>query len=116
MVRGFILGLLLVIAFAAMGQKPKAKDAPTSLQPNNNSKVYAPARKKKKSSTVTYDARDDYNERTDALLKERLKRDASGSKLKEDERMKPPYFGHKRPPKVRPIEKRKYCKVCGIRH
>jgi hypothetical protein len=28
----------------------------------------------------------------------------------------PMYFGHKRPPKKRPPEKMKYCKVCGIRH
>ena len=26
------------------------------------------------------------------------------------------YFGHKRPPKKRPLSKRKLCKVCGIVH
>lgn len=28
----------------------------------------------------------------------------------------PTYFGHKRPPKKRPLGKRKFCKVCGIVH
>jgi hypothetical protein len=28
----------------------------------------------------------------------------------------PTYFGHKRPPKKRPLGKRKFCKECGIRH
>ena len=26
------------------------------------------------------------------------------------------YFGHKRPPKKRPLAKRKLCKACGIVH
>lgn len=124
-----VRGLLLVLALAAVfspavsqtqppeKQKGNGKDFPNTLQPVNPSKVYAPPKKKKKKDPgVTYDARDDYNDRVDALLKERLRKDVSGNKLKEDDRMKPPYFGHKRPPKVRPIGKRKYCKVCGIRH
>ena len=98
-------------------QKGNGKDFPNTLQPVNPAKVYAPPKKKKKKEPgATYDARDEYNDRMDALLKERLKKDVSGNRLKEDERMKPPYFGHKRPPKIRPIGKRKYCKVCGIRH
>jgi hypothetical protein len=28
----------------------------------------------------------------------------------------PSYFGHKRPPKKRPVGKRKFCKECGIVH
>ncbi len=26
------------------------------------------------------------------------------------------YFGHKKPPKKRPVGKQKFCKECGIRH
>lgn len=28
----------------------------------------------------------------------------------------PMYFGHKRPPKKRPPGKKKFCKVCGMKH
>lgn len=28
----------------------------------------------------------------------------------------PSYFGHKRPPKKRPVGKQKFCKVCKIKH
>jgi hypothetical protein len=121
-----IRGLLLVPVFAAVFsaaisqsqpvEKKKGKESPNSLSPTNPAKVYAAPKKKNKTNERTYDAVDDYYDRTEGILKDRARKENSKRKLREDERMKPPYFGHKRPPKIRPIEKRKYCKVCGIRH
>ncbi|UZR96072.1 hypothetical protein [Chondrinema litorale] len=46
--------------------------------------------------------------------KRQLRKEAA---MKDDPRYTDPlYFGHKKPPKKRPVGKQKYCKVCGIRH
>ena len=37
-------------------------------------------------------------------------------KLKKPQYSDKSYFGHKRPPKKRPLSRRKLCKVCGIVH
>ena|SRR5882672_1914243 len=98
-------------------QKPGDKNFPTTLQPVNPVKYYGPRKvKKKKKRTVTYDATNEYYDRIENTWRSREKREKSLERGEASDIMKPPYFGHKKPPKIRPIEKRKYCKICGIRH
>src|SRR5689334_9728482 len=98
-------------ALQAQSQSP-AKS--TSLQPNLPTKVYAPkTSKKKKKSKVTYDARDEFYDRIEELTRERRKSDR---KMLRPEYSNFQYYGNKKPPKKRPPEKMKYCKICGIRH
>ncbi len=109
------------IVVAAAGQSTpgdtKDKNFPTTLQPVNPVKYYGPKKsKKKKKSTVTYDAQNEYYDRVETTWRQREKREKTLERGEATDYMKPPYFGHKKPPKIRPIEKRKYCKICGIRH
>jgi hypothetical protein len=101
-------------------EAPKSNDKkfPTTLQPVNPVRYYGPRKekKKKKKSSVTHDAQNDYYKRVESTWREREKREKTYERGGKADIMKPPYFGHKKPPKIRPIEKRKYCKVCGIRH
>lgn len=122
-----LAGLALVAVAAALptfaqsskpgAQPAQGKDFPTTLQPVNPVKYYGPRKaKKKKKSKVTYDAQDEYYQRVEQAWREREKRERQTTMSGGTDYLKPPYFGHKKPPKIRPIEKRKYCKICGIRH
>ncbi len=98
--------------------KSTDKNFPSTLQPVNPVKYYGPRKEKKKKQkgTVTHDAQNEYYKRIENTWREREKREKTYERGGGVDKMKPPYFGHKKPPKIRPIEKRKYCKVCGIRH
>ncbi len=98
--------------------KTSDKNFPTTLQSVNPVKYYGPRKekKKKKKGKVTHDAQSEYYNRIERTWKEREKREKTLERGEATDFMKPPYFGHKKPPKIRAIEKRKYCKVCGIRH
>lgn len=121
--KSLLTGILAVASFGwvsaqtGQGNKPASQDFPTTLQPVNPVKYYGPRKtKKQKKKQVTYDARNQTFDRLEQSWKEREKREKSTRTNNGADRMKPPYFGHKKPPKIRPIEKRKYCKICGIRH
>jgi hypothetical protein len=107
-----------LFAQAKDGGSSQEKNFPTTLQPVNPVKYYGPRKqkKKKKSAPVTYDAQSEYNDRIEKTWREREKRERSLEKSEASDQMQPPYFGHKKAPKIRPIGKRKYCKICGIRH
>lgn len=97
--------------------QPTDKGFPNSLQPVNPVKYYGPKKTKKtKKKGVTHEARNEYYDRIETNWREREKREKKKSLGEATDYMKPPYFGHKKPPKIRPIGKRKYCKICGIRH
>ena len=106
----------MLLAQSKEPSKPTDKNFPTTLQPVNPVKYYGPRKEKKKKSTVTYDAQNDYYNRIEKTWRSLEKREKSFERGGATDYMKPPYFGHKKPPKVRSIEKRKYCKICGIRH
>jgi hypothetical protein len=113
---------ILVMAIAtsfAQSKKKKAKksDAPaagqsSSLAPYYPQKAYEP-KKKKPAGKVTYDATEKFYDRREELAKQERRNE---KELEKPENSNPLYFGHKRPPKKRPVHKMKYCKVCGIRH
>lgn len=115
----FILltGSVALVHGQAKGTDKQAdKNFPNTLQPVNPVKYYGPRKEKKAKKTVTYDAKDEYNERMERNWREREKRERSNERGEAVDKMRPPYFGHKKPPKIRAIGKRKYCKICGIRH
>lgn len=104
---------LVLTGFVATAQNNNQSQS-TTLKPNLPTKVYAPkASKKKKTKGPTYDAREKFYDRMEEVNKSRRK--------KEKAKLTPQYsdfqyFGHRKPPKKRPPEKMKYCKICGIRH
>jgi hypothetical protein len=114
--RGILTAFLCALVCVVSAQKQqKKKKASTSVAPYYPSQVYSPkvSKKKKSSSPVTYDAREKYYERIEQINKKR-KKDENAEIRPEYSDFQ--YFGHKKPPKKRPPEKMKYCKICGIRH
>lgn len=118
---GFVLFVVTALTpdVCAQTKDPVQNDKgfPNTLQPVNPVKYYGPRKSKKKpKKPVTYDAQNEYYDRIENTWREREKREKSYERGERPDNLKPPYFGHKKPPKIRPIEKRKYCKICGIRH
>jgi hypothetical protein len=110
-VKGYVVLFLCLLAFSVQAQKKKASN---SVEPYYPSKVYSPkVSKKKKSFETTYDARDKYYDRMEDLSKKKRKNIMNEGNPQYTDFQ---YFGHKKPPKKRPPEKMKYCKICGIRH
>ncbi|MEJ0031660.1 MAG: hypothetical protein WDO15_15370 [Bacteroidota bacterium] len=105
--------VLIFIGSLAYGQANN-QSAPASLKPNLPTKVYAPkTSKRKKTKGPTYDARDKFYDRLEEVNKQRRKSERAKLTPQYTEFQ---YFGHRKPPKKRPPEKMKYCKICGIRH
>jgi hypothetical protein len=90
--------------------------APRLPGKSNQKKDYKKRKKKglRKVKKLTYgNAIDDYRMRMQAVAK----RNARNERLARKPRYSDPsYFGHKRPPKKRPVGKRKLCKECMIVH
>ncbi|MBL7859091.1 MAG: hypothetical protein JNM57_15470 [Cyclobacteriaceae bacterium] len=113
--------LLTNATFAQSGKKKKSsaptKEAsqPTSLNPQAEQKKNYEPKKSRKSQRgeTTYNAEKQYYDRMAGLEKTRRKNERM---LDDPQYSDPTYFGHKRPPKRRPPNKMKFCKVCGIRH
>ena len=115
--------VLLMLAIASYGQSEKKKrkkqkaaserSQPTSLDPGVPQSGYEPKKSRKSSKGPTYNNEREYYERVEELEKTRRKNEKLSEKPQYSD---PSYFGHKRPPKKRPANKMKYCKVCGIRH
>jgi len=95
---------------------PADKGFPTTLEPVNPVKYYGPRKAKKQKSSITHNAKNEYYDRIESIWRVREKREKSLERGEATDYLKPPYFGHKKPPKIRPLGKRKYCKICGIRH
>jgi hypothetical protein len=112
-VGAFILGA--IVAVAVLPARAQDKQAtPTSVEPYYPKKVYAPkVSKKKKSTGPTYEARDKFYDRLDAIERKRRKNERIGQIPQYNNFQ---YFGHRKPPKKRSPEKMRYCKKCGIRH
>ncbi len=130
MFRAFCFVVLAVFALTASAQSKsrsikkssagnRQSGSPTSVQPYFPEKDYVPESEKKarkgkaKEQPITYNARERFYERMEEVAKQRRKNEKL---MAQPQYSDPMYFGHKRPPKKRPPEKMKYCKVCGIRH
>jgi hypothetical protein len=113
-IKGLAIIFLGTFSLAAVAQKQKKSQNPTSIDPSSPSKVYSPkVSKRKKSGATTYNAREKFYDRIEENSKRRRKNEDMESR---DQYSNFQYFGHKKPPKRRSPEKMKYCKVCGIRH
>ena len=119
-IRLFIFFFVSIISIEVSAQKNKEKQnepQPNSIDPAYAEERFVPkASKKKKKFGLTYEARNDFEGRMEKNWKEREKEEKNISGRRKADKSQPPYFGHKRPPKIRPQGKRKVCKVCGIKH
>ena len=127
MIRFILLTILIGYTPFSFGQNKKkkpAEPAPTSLQPSSLSpntttqgqqsiNTKAKTKSKRPKLEVTYDAERKYYQRAKRVAKEQIKAEKESQKPQYSD---PMYFGHKRPPKKRPLGKQKFCKVCGMKH
>ena len=97
----------------ASKEEPASSGQSTSLEPYYPKDDYQPTAKKKKLTKPTYNATEKYYDRMEAIAKQERKTE---KEMQKPENSDPLYFGHKHPPKKRPPNKMKYCKICGIRH
>lgn len=112
--KGLFLAIVFVLTGVVVRAQSNNQSQPTSLKPNLPTKVYAPkASKKKKTKGPTYDAREKFYDRMEEVNKSRRKSEKAKLTPQYSDFQ---YFGHRKPPKKRPPEKMKYCKICGIRH
>ena len=105
--------ILLSLCAAAQSKKQKAETPTEAYYPQQDQ---APKNSGKKSRKATYDARDKSYDRHMNIWKAREKREKRITRSMGKDYSVGPYFGHKRPPKIRPVGKRKVCKVCGLTH
>ena len=106
----------------AQSKKDKNKENPNAFSPYAPEEEKAEVKQSKKNKKKSY--RYTYNKKMDRKVKEYEKRMQANAKM--DRKMEremqkpqysdPSYFGHKRKPKKRPVDKRKFCKECGIVH
>ena len=90
------------------------EESPNSVDPNYPKKQYGPKKStKKKGAGPTFESEQEYYDRMAQFNKTNRKNERMSETPQYTD---PTYFGHKRPPKKRPANKMKYCKVCGIRH
>jgi hypothetical protein len=120
----FLLSVLLLIAADSFGQeKKKGKrkadqentGQPTTLSPYAPQKSQEPVKSKTAGPKlkVRYDIEKEYFRKVKQTAKENQRIE---KELKKPQYSDPLYFGHKRPPKKRPLGKTKYCKECGLKH
>lgn len=108
----FVLFLMLFAGLELYAQTSRDPgNAPRQgAQYNSKQKV----KKGKKLKKGKYDQLiDEYEDRMKANAKAYKK---AAKEMKKPQYSDPAYFGHKRPPKKRPVGKRKFCKECGIVH
>ena len=82
---------------------------------NKKSNIKLKKRKAGRSNiTAYYDRKiEEYKDRMEANA-ERYKE--MSKEMEKPQYSDPTYFGHKKPPKKRPVGKKKFCKICGIVH
>ena len=108
-------GVLLCLFFIGWeAQAQTSRDAGTSQQQgsryNSKQKIKKVKKKKKGKHDVLIE---EYHDRMKANAKAHKK---AAKEMEKPQYSDPSYFGHKRPPKKRPVGKRKFCKECGIVH
>lgn len=113
--KGVAISILFLLAGFIASAQSNNQSQSTSLKPNLPTKVYAPktSKKKKAKKGPTYDAREKFYDRMEENSKQRRKSEKAKLTPQYSDFQ---YFGHRKPPKKRPPEKMKYCKICGIRH
>jgi len=111
--------LLLFIVFLSVDASAQSKKQSNAEMPTEAfypQEQQTPKDSKKSSSKVTYEARDKSYDRLERNWKVREKKEKKITRNPSKDYSLAPYFGHKRPPKIRAVGKRKVCKVCGVTH
>lgn len=113
-----LLGLIFLgclISFGASAQNTRSAATPTAPKP-----AYQSAKKKQKKGMFAFIKKKkpknevvEFRKRIHKVYKQKAKEE---KKLEKPRYSDPSYFGHKRPPKKRPVGKQKFCKVCKIKH
>lgn len=104
--------LFVVASFLVYGQSSKDVGPPTPPRPQ-----YQVKKEKKTLAKVFKKKPQSYQEEFEQRMKDVQKKKAKEEKLaKKPQYSNPLYFGHKKPPKKRPLNKRKLCKTCNIVH
>jgi hypothetical protein len=116
--RIFFLVLLLApaIGWAQKKKRDKQETSTSSVEPYYPEEgQYVPSSKnsKKRAGVLTRHAQKNFSEQREQVVKQKRKAERI---LELPDHASPRYFGHRRPPKKRPIHKMKLCKVCGIKH
>jgi len=108
--------VMMLVCIVALAQTKKQKKEEIPAEAFYPQAEQTPKTSKKKSTKTTYDARDKSFERLEQNWRKREKRGKTTTRNLTKDYTIGPYFGHKRPPKIRPVGKRKVCKVCGVTH
>jgi hypothetical protein len=95
---------------AAIAQNTRARG---SSAETGSAEVFMRERQSARKFGIRFKAAPTRNAFAEARIKERQKMAEEMKKPQYADKM---YFGHKRPPKKRPVHKRKFCKECGIVH
>ncbi|UXP32453.1 hypothetical protein N6H18_00490 [Reichenbachiella agarivorans] len=110
LVLGGVLVLMLVVG-DAFGQTSRDSEAKTSSKEAQFSQNKHGAKK------VFRQKEDQALKDYEILMKQNKKKYKKQAKeMEKPQYSDPSYFGHKKPPKKRPLGKRKMCKECGIVH
>lgn len=108
-----LAGILCLLGWS-QGFAQSSRDPGSIVVPQKTQAVSKKKTKKKKRLSQQLDnSVEEYNK----LMKQNARKYARIEKgMKKPQYSDPTYFGHKRPPKKRPLGKRKMCKECGIVH
>lgn len=113
--RYFIIFIFLIIVSFKKSQAQTSRDSESFAVKTESSSL-----KKKKRNIFSKKYSKNLNggvKEFDQLMKSNVKKRAKiARKMQKPQYSDPSYFGHKRPPKKRPLGKRKFCKECGIIH
>src|SRR5689334_10264420 len=114
--RAALLFFLILLCSSAWGQSKKQEKTDAPAEAFYPQQEQSPKNANKKSSKATYDAQDKSTARMESNWKLRERKEKKFSRNADIDYSIAPYFGHKRKPKIRPVGKRKLCKVCGLTH
>jgi len=115
-----ILIALLCFSFVGYAQnsretgndKKVSSEADRYATHSTNKKKYR--KKSKKSNLGVYDQKiKEFEARMETAVKNKK---IAAREMKKPQYSDPSYFGHKKKPKKRPPDKKKYCKECGLYH
>ena len=114
MTRAFFFILLMISTLSSIFAQ-NSRDVDNSAETSSQNKKSVKVFKSGKNSffKTQKEGKEEYEDRMKQVVKDKKK---SVKILKKPQYSDKSYFGHKRPPKKRPLSKRKLCKVCGIMH
>ncbi|WP_448518372.1 hypothetical protein [Rhodoflexus sp.] len=105
--------VVLICTVTCLSAAAQNTRAGKSSSESRNSQVFMREQSDAKKFGLRYKKAPTHNAYAEARLKERQK---IAEEMKKPQYADKMYFGHKRPPKKRPLHKRKFCKECGIVH